>query len=83
LDVNDYGIFCYSEFYTKEIDVPITNGIVTKQKVITDASDPASVKHETYGVRYNELLSFIISALSSSVIELQSEVAQIKETLNI
>jgi hypothetical protein len=58
LDPRRYGLFCEDFWYTKEVD--------SEGKMITveaDKEDPEAVEHVRLGIRYDELLAFIISAL--------------------
>ena len=55
LDPNQYGIFCYDEWY--EID-----GVTVQPNSNGDYPDDAT-KHGRYGIRYDELFAFIIGAM--------------------
>ena len=54
LDANDYGLFCYDEWNAEEAIVDSDTG-----KVILPAKEAGSM----YGIRYEELLAFIIGAM--------------------
>jgi hypothetical protein len=53
LDAHQYGMFCYDEWEA-------TEAVYDEKNSITEEAKPAGNR---YGVRYNELLAFIISAI--------------------
>jgi hypothetical protein len=52
LDAHSYGMFCYDEW--EAIEEIVEDGVVIQ------ASSPAGSR---YGIRYDELLAFIIAAI--------------------
>jgi hypothetical protein len=62
LDAEQYGVYCKDTWYTKKVDVADGNRF-SVTTVECEADDPDATEHVQYGVRYNELFSFIISAL--------------------
>lgn len=58
LDANRYGLFCEDTWY--EVNGQTTNADKTQQY---DANTPGAVKVTRLGVRYEELLAFVIASL--------------------
>jgi hypothetical protein len=55
LDAERYGVYCKDVWYTKQTE--------EGEAIYCESDDPDATEHVRYGVRYDQLFAFIISAL--------------------
>jgi hypothetical protein len=64
LDAHQYGIFCYDSSWvrTEEVD-DLKTGEKVIQKILCSDTEEGAICETRYGVRYEELLAFIIASM--------------------
>lgn len=62
LDANRYGLFCSDTWWEKEVQVE-RNGITSTEMLTSEVPTAGYIERTRLGMRYEELLAFIISAL--------------------
>ena len=62
LDASRYGLFCSDTWWEKEVQVE-RNGITSTEVLTSETSIDGYTERTRLGMRYEELLAFVIAAL--------------------
>lgn len=63
LDANRYALFCSDTWWEKEVTEVDVDGNSITRLAIVDANEPDAIKKTRLGIRYDELLAFVIASI--------------------